>query len=109
MLRLNFVIDSFLSVFLSPAISRKWLSVLIEDFLRASKCVASVPLSPSLVHFIFVLFDSNGDGELNYSEFIDYMKEARARGLTRSRNLGAAKGFKALVRCIKIQIADEAA
>ena len=35
------------------------------------------------MHFVFVLFDNDGDGELNHNEFISLMKDARTRGLNR--------------------------
>jgi hypothetical protein len=99
-----------------------------EDFIRASKIAAKIDLSPELVHFIFVLFDNDGDGELNYNEFVALMKDARTRGLNRvcrcscectsstdadvfmqERDLGAARGVKALVQCAKMQLADRQA
>jgi hypothetical protein len=75
-----------------------------EDFVRAAKVAANVELSPGLVHLVFVLFDTDGDGELNYGEFMALMKDARARGLNRERSLGAERGVKALARCMREQL-----
>eukprot|EP00042_Codosiga_hollandica_P055153 m.765278 g.765278 ORF g.765278 m.765278 type:complete len:460 (-) comp59059_c1_seq3:1941-3320(-) len=77
-----------------------------RDFRRAAKAVNGVELSEHLVHTLFVLFDNDGDGELNDKEFVHIMKEASARGLNRGKDLGFARGFDGLLQCVKQQLHD---
>lgn len=39
------------------------------------------PLSPTLVAVVFALFDANGDGVLDQSEFMDVMHDRATHGL----------------------------
>eukprot|EP00050_Salpingoeca_kvevrii_P003443 m.224427 g.224427 ORF g.224427 m.224427 type:complete len:469 (+) comp10830_c0_seq1:2018-3424(+) len=76
------------------------------DFMRAAKAASGVVLSKEMVHFIFVMFDQDGDGKLNESEFIKVMKKASigVGAAQPKRNIEVSKGFAALLRCIRIQM-----
>ena len=53
---------------------------LLEEFKRAVKAVTGHNLNPHLVHIVFQLFDSDGDGHLSHKEFISVMKDRLHRG-----------------------------
>lgn len=74
-----------------------------QEFKRAAKAVSGVILPDHIVHLIFILFDSNGDGELDKKEFVKIMKDAAGRGLNRAKDLGVIRGFRGFVDCLKIK------
>eukprot|EP00127_Corallochytrium_limacisporum_P003080 Clim_evm9s146 gene=Clim_evmTU9s146 len=74
------------------------------DFSRAASAVADAKLSDNLVDFIFHVFDTDGDGELAYDEFVSIMKQRKDRGMSKVRSMEVTRGFKALAICIRQQI-----
>lgn len=64
---------------------------------RAAKAVANVSLTDEIIDIVFFLFDKDGDGRLDYEEFVGVMQGRKDLGLTKPRDLGLAR----FVSCFK--------
>ena len=64
---------------------------------RAAKAVANVSLPDEVIDIVFFLFDKDGDGRLDYEEFVGVMQGRKDLGLTKPRDLGLAR----FVSCFK--------
>ncbi|EDQ88675.1 uncharacterized protein MONBRDRAFT_32612 [Monosiga brevicollis MX1] len=79
-----------------------------EELTKAIRVATEIELDASFVKFLFDLFDQDGDGQLSEVEFIKVMKDARSRGLNKTKNLPVDRlsvGFSALLTCLKQQVA----
>lgn len=69
-----------------------------KDFVHAATAKGLAPLSPSEVNLVFCLFDKNGDGTLEYDEFLSVMKE-KITFHSRERPREKQNIFKQLENC----------
>ncbi|XP_076468495.1 calcium uptake protein 3, mitochondrial-like isoform X7 [Babylonia areolata] len=75
-------------------------SVSPEDFQRAVKVSTGFTLGPHLVHTVFQIFDSDGDGNLSHQEFISIMKDRLHRG-ARSHLMHTQNSWDTFRACIR--------
>ncbi|KAL8576404.1 hypothetical protein ACOMHN_048971 [Nucella lapillus] len=75
-------------------------SVSQEDFQRAVKVCTGFTLGPHIVHTVFQIFDSDGDGYLSHQEFISIMKDRLHRG-ARSHLMHTQNTWDTFRACIR--------
>lgn len=68
-----------------------------RDFNRAVKAVTGQSLSQTVLDTIFVVFDNDGDGHLDYDELMGVLSHRQGMNLEHSRDTG----FLRLMRCCK--------
>lgn len=51
-----------------------------DEFRRAVKVCTNLEMNPHVVHSVFQLFDTDGDGSLSHDEFVQVMKDRLHRG-----------------------------
>eukprot|EP00911_Craspedida_sp_UC1_P002400 UC1_evm2s1792 len=76
-----------------------------EDLCRVARIVADVELGDHITDFLFILFDTDGDGQLSEREFVRVLRDANSYGLNKESGFGVERGFKALWLCIRRQMA----
>ena len=54
--------------------------VLADEFRRGVKVSTNLNMNPHVVHTVFQLFDTDGDGSLSHDEFVQVMKDRLHRG-----------------------------
>ena len=52
-----------------------------RDFTTILNRVAHIEVAPKVVDLVFALFDKNGDGNLDYQEFVDVLEQRNANAL----------------------------
>ncbi|KAI6176462.1 EF-hand domain-containing protein [Aphelenchoides bicaudatus] len=70
-----------------------------SEFIRAVKCSTGLVLDEHLVNVLFIIFDKNNDGQLQYSEFLAIMNDRVNRGFKNQQKISGT-GWKSFKRCL---------
>jgi hypothetical protein len=76
------------------------------DFELACQAAAGVSVDRRIVHVLYTVFDVDGDGRLDESEFVRVMEQGLSHGVQQRRDLGVIDSMKALGRCVKLEVID---
>eukprot|EP00753_Platysulcus_tardus_P003076 PLAT12238.1.p1 GENE.PLAT12238.1~~PLAT12238.1.p1 ORF type:complete len:486 (+),score=177.69 PLAT12238.1:40-1458(+) len=73
------------------------------EFLRAAAAATAgkSKLTEAQVNVLFTLFDRDGDGLVNATEFVDVMGNVTSRGMDRERDMGVMAMFDKIVACAR--------
>lgn len=77
-----------------------------QEFIRGVKICTGTMLTRHVVNVIFNLFDLDGDGCLNYKEFIAVMRDRYQRGIRQARDF---RGWVAFKNCVRRELRSAAA
>merc|ERR1712137_512332 len=70
-----------------------------EQLRRAALAVADVHLSDNLLDIVFFLFDKDGDGLLDYHEFVGVLEGRQSFGFSKPRDSGVVRFTTCLKQC----------
>jgi len=72
-----------------------------QDFQRLTRILCKTELNQQVIDTIMRIFDKNGDGTLETSEFVSVMKRRKAKGLHTGRDTGFMRTVSRIYKCIK--------
>ena len=80
-----------------------------QQLKKAISVAAGVKLSDHQLDVIFHLFDKDGDGLLDYEEFIGTLRGNSSFGITKPRDLGFWRFTSCISSCWKSEVVDRGA